>query len=278
MSVGTNDPHTSQNTYTGSPDGVGVYGQSVVDHGLVVGNQINGIGLLSDGLCWQFGEIWLDPGSIDDLSTSWDDSSDLTTVAAQAFTTFTRANNLGGAISIPGDAVFESADGPRFAPLSGAGNDLTFGQPSYFFPTTNPANATIGDVYQDSLGHQYTVTQTEVDHPIPMTGTYRPYPFTAGVYPTPIGTLTRVSGSGDATISYWQVTASDFEVYLSLEALIPGPDGNVTAGTMTSVDALGDPLIAITNLAGSGGAGTAWTDISAVTTAWTPSFGPEFLV
>lgn len=46
-------------------------GMPLVDGGLVMVVQVNGVGLLSSGLVWQKPEIWFDTQSVDGIATGW---------------------------------------------------------------------------------------------------------------------------------------------------------------------------------------------------------------
>lgn len=66
-----------------NPDPIVPYGMAVVDFGLTEGNMINGYGLLTRGLLWQFYDVWCDQQFYDNLSTNWaDDNAPVVTVWA----------------------------------------------------------------------------------------------------------------------------------------------------------------------------------------------------
>ena len=48
-----------------------VYGEALVSKGLFTRSAVNGIGLVTNGLCWQYRDIWLDVDYYSNLSTVW---------------------------------------------------------------------------------------------------------------------------------------------------------------------------------------------------------------
>ena len=61
------------------PDPIDPYGVAIVDLGFTEGNMINGYGLLSRGLLWQFYDVWCDQQFYDNISTNWSDDDEVIT-------------------------------------------------------------------------------------------------------------------------------------------------------------------------------------------------------
>lgn len=72
-----------------SPNPLQVYGESVVDRGLVVRDATNGYGLLTFGLVWEQYQIWADKDYLANISTSW------TAAAGASITTVWTAYQMG---------------------------------------------------------------------------------------------------------------------------------------------------------------------------------------
>lgn len=83
---------------------------------------------------------------------------------------------------------------------------ITAGMPLLYTLTLSaPANATIGDIYVDSVGERYVVNATIVASlTLVLVDTFNSGP----ILPTITGTLTKISGLGDATITYSLFTTS----------------------------------------------------------------------
>lgn len=51
------------------------YGEALETFGLEVRGAVNGLGLVTRGLIWQFYSIWTDNDNLDGLTTTWNDSN-----------------------------------------------------------------------------------------------------------------------------------------------------------------------------------------------------------
>ncbi len=118
-----------------------------------------------------------------------------------------------------------------------------------FKPGTNSAaNATMGAVYQDANGANYTVSSTIVGATsLGTTGT---------TLPPASGVLTKISGTGDATITYSAVSAPDCSISVAITAVVAGKlTGNAAVGTINSIEtSLTDSSVVCSNAGNSTGA------------------------
>lgn len=163
-------------------------------------------------------------------------------VAATDTQTFFRPKNSFGACDIPVDSVVQTqpdANGnvQQYETQSDVG--LTFsGAQSW---TVVAANVTAGAIYADANGNHYTATGTiVVGTTLATTGTTLPIasPIAPAIIGLPIlaGTLTKVSGTGDATITYTALSAPDCLVTIGIEALVAGAAGSATAGAINVIE------------------------------------------
>ncbi len=72
-----------------NPNNVTTYGQALLNTGLCQITQVNGVGLVTRGLCWVAGEIWFDAIAAKPITTSWTD------IAGPTLTTWTPAVDFG---------------------------------------------------------------------------------------------------------------------------------------------------------------------------------------
>lgn len=166
-------------------------------------------------------------------------------VAATDTATFSRPNNTAGAISILADSVVKTqpdANGSQQRYDTDADCALTNAGAQTF--TVTSASATSGAVYSDALSNQYTVATTiAAQTTLHTTGT---------TLPPASGTLTKVSGTGDATITFSAVSAPDCKVSVGITAIVAGAAGSAAGGTINVIEsALLDSTILVTN-AGNG--------------------------
>lgn len=164
-------------------------------------------------------------------------------VAATDTQTFMRPNNTFGSCDVPIDTTVQTspdANGAVQQYQTDADVELTnAGQITF---TVVPANATAGATYQDAAGNIYTVVTTIAGGlSLLCTGTTIPTHLVDSVLqPILTGTLTKLTGTGDASIVYSAFVNPDCLVTVEIEALVAGAAGSAQAG---AIDVLGSTLL-----------------------------------
>ena len=163
-------------------------------------------------------------------------------VAATDTQTFFRPTNAFGACDIPLNAIVQTqpdANGNVEQYETGVDVGLTFAGAQVW--TVASANATSGAVYADANGNHYTVSSNLVaGTSLHTTGTTLPIaspiaPSTIGL-PILAGTLTKVTGTGDSTITYTALSAPDCLVTVAITALVAGAAGSANANTINVIE------------------------------------------
>jgi hypothetical protein len=191
-------------------------------------------------------------GNTDDLQTLAVDhyGSAFARPGASASTdteTFTRPTNGAGAIDIPALTVVQTQPNANGTTQQYTTNsDVGFTHAGVVGFVVVAANATLGAVYKDANGASYTVTTTIVGlTALATTGTTLP--------PTS-GTLTKFSGTGDATIAFTSFTNTDCYVTVPITATVSGSIGNAVAGSINSISSsLLDSTIVCSNVGNANG-------------------------
>jgi len=161
--------------------------------------------------------------------------------------TFSRPNISNGACTILAGSVVKTE-------VDAAGNSQRYTTNSDLILTNivnfvcSSANATIGAVYSNN-GQNFTV-KTTISGGLALS--------CSGVAdPTASGTLTKVSGTGDATITFssFSKPASNLSGAVAITAVIAGAAGSAAAGTIDTIEtSLTDPTITCTNAGNATGA------------------------
>lgn len=246
-----------------NPMNVTCYGQALLDAGLCQIVQTNGVGLVTRGFLWVGGEIWFDKEAQDGITTSWTDSDTLssTPVSSSGLVGLYRSSKSYGVFSIPNSTIVETDTGEQF----------TFNSFSSFtddnvttWVITGAFSASPGDVYADQNGTHFTVTGSSSGF-LFTDGPSAPYGM--GTYLSSRGgTLTKVSGSGDSTLSYSAVANTDFYILANAVSVIPGTASNISSqNTITTIvsDLADSSVVILDSNAMTGGDGTGWAPSSA---------------
>jgi hypothetical protein len=173
----------------------------------------------------RYGSAFARPGATDAIDTA----------------IFTRPNNNAGEVDIPEGTVIQTQPDANGNVYQYATNeDVSLIDAGSIGFTVESANATSGAVYKDSLGNSYTVASTIVAGvSLATTGT---------TLPPASGTLTKFSGTGDATILFSARSAPDCRVIIGVTALVAGSASNAVAGALNVISStLLDPTILVTN-------------------------------
>lgn len=161
-------------------------------------------------------------------------------VAAIDTETFSRPDFSNGACTIEaGSVVKTEADSSGNSQRYTTDVDLILTNIVNF--VCSSANATVGAIYSNN-GKQFTVKMTiAAGVALSMTGVGNP---------TASGTLTKVSGTGDATITFSSFTtpATNLSGSVGIEAVVAGAAGSAAVGTIDTIEtSLTDPTIVCTN-------------------------------
>lgn len=165
--------------------------------------------------------------------------------------TFFRPNNNYGSLTIlEGTIVKTAPDANGNQQRYGTNLNATLTAAGTQSWTVTSANATVGAVYEDANGNHYTVATTiAAQTTLATTGTTIPTQIVAGVTkPLLTGTLTKLTGTGDTTITYSSVSTPDCLTTVGITAVVAGSAGNASGGAISILEtALLDSSVLVYN-------------------------------